>query len=104
MVNQEQKILEQIALKIFSGKELYSNNTYTKNILLNKDDVDDKFDWNDCPDLDYLNNKIADHINQISISDSDLHSLIDFFKTSKKNYLKKLGWELETLYENGDIL
>tara|TARA_A100001035_G_C27428177_1_gene340313 strand:- start:121 stop:432 length:312 start_codon:yes stop_codon:yes gene_type:complete len=101
---EEQKALELIAYKTFSGKETYSNNTCTKNILLNRDDVDENFNWNDCPDLDYLNNKIADYINQTSISNSDLYSLIDFFKTSKKNYLKKLGWELETLYENGDIL
>ena len=54
----EQKKLEEIAFKIFSGKEIYSNNTYTKNILDNKDDVDDNFNWDNCPDLDYLNNKL----------------------------------------------
>ena len=100
---EEQKVLELIAYKIFSGKETYSNNSYTKNILLNRDDVDENFNWNDCPDLDYLNNKVADYINQTKINDSDLCKLIDFFITSKKNYLKKLGWELEILYENGDI-
>ena len=99
----EQKKLEEIAFKIFSGKEIYSNNTYTKNILDNKDDVDDNFNWDNCPDLDYLNNKIADYIRQIKLSETDLCLLIDLFKANKKNIYKKLGWELEILYENGDL-
>jgi len=99
----EQKKLEEIAFKIFSGKEIYSNNTYTKNILDNKDDVDDNFNWDNCPDLDYLNNKIAGYIHQIKLSETDLCLLIDLFKANKKNIYKKLGWELEILYENGDL-
>ena len=99
----EQKKLEEIAFKIFSGKEIYSNNTYTKNILDNKDDVDDNFNWDNCPDLDYLNNKIADYIHQIKLSETDLCLLIDLFKANKKNIYKKLGWELEILYEHGDL-
>ena len=73
-------------------------------ILKGKDDVDKNFDWNVCEqDLDLFSEEICKYVSEKKIGEKDLIKLIEQFQKSNLEIDKKIGWEIEKLYDDGSL-
>ena len=85
--------------KRFSGECTYFDGSKSIDILKGKDDVDKNFDWSVCGnDLDEFQADITGYVAEKKIGEEDIIKLIDEFKKSNLEIDKKIGEEIENLY------
>ena len=90
--------------KRFSGEWTNSDGLKSTDILKGKKDVDKNFDWNVCVnDLDEFNEDIEAYIKKNKNSEEDIFKLVDEFKKSNLEIDKKIGEEIDNLYQGSYI-
>ena len=90
--------------KRFSGECTNSDGLKSTDILKGKNDVDKNFDWNVCVnDLDEFNEDVEVYIKKNKNSEEDIIKLVDEFKKSNLEIDKKIGEEIDNLYQGSYI-
>ena len=96
--------LRSIFKKRFSGQFTFFDGSKSIDILKGKEDVDKNFDWNVCEqDLDLFSEEIFTYVSEKKIGEKDLIKLIEQFQKSDLEIDKKIGWEIEKLYDDGSL-
>ena len=103
-LNTHAEALKSIFKEIFSGQFTYIDGSKSIDILKGKEDVEKNFDWNvSSYDLDRFNEAIAEYILNQKLNENDIEALSEEFCKSNLEIDQKIGWEINTLYENEDI-
>ena len=103
-LNAHAEALKSIFKEIFSGQFTYIDGSKSIDILKGKEDVEKNFDWNVCSyELDRFNEDIAEYILNQKLNENDIEALSEEFCKSNLEIDQKIGWEINTLYENEEI-